>query len=214
MTMNPVGVHAAPIAGESLHHDRSARFDPVRAGAAALLLGGPLSLVFHALWRIGHGPTVVNEHGIVLGLTNDQWSHLNGIWIVPVALGVVATCLVHRGRLSTLAGALTVTGLALSGISAWVWALYSLGTIVLYAGVLCLAVTVLRSGLLPRWSGAALWGSLICFLPLLVAPEAVVASTIVTAPFQLQVEDVIASGTAFGWTALGLGLARSSPGRV
>jgi hypothetical protein len=38
----------------------------------ALLLGGPLALAFHVLYGLGHGPTIVNEHGVVLGLTNDQ----------------------------------------------------------------------------------------------------------------------------------------------
>ena len=69
----------------------------VLSAALALLVGGPARLVLHVLWRIGHGPTVVNEHGVVLGLTNDEWSHLGPLWAVPVAFAVAVVAALHQG---------------------------------------------------------------------------------------------------------------------
>jgi hypothetical protein len=125
----------------------------VLRGALALLIGGPLSLVFHVLWKVGHGPTVVNEHGVVLGLTNDRSSYLSAVWTVPVALGVVAVCSLHRGRLSRVAAVLTVLGLARNTVAAFVRELYSIGGLVLNAGVLCLSIMILRGGVLPPCHG-------------------------------------------------------------
>lgn len=181
----------------------------VRLGSAALLVGGPLSLVFHTLWRVGHGPTVVNEHGVVLGLTNDQWSYFGGIWMALVAVGVVAVCSLHSGRMSRVAGTLVVTGLAVGAVAAWVWVLYSIGALALYGGILCLAVTVLRGRVLPRTSGAALLLAVLSFVPVVVAPEAVYATLPTALPFPVEGQDFTALCAALGWTALGLGLARA-----
>lgn len=183
----------------------------VRRGALALLVGGPLSLVFHVLWKIGHGPTVVNEHGVVLGLTNDQWSYLSVAWTAPVAAGVVAACSVHRGRLSRIAAVLTVLGLALSTIAALVWELYSIGGLVLNAGVLCLSIMILRGQVLPRWSAWLLLLALVAFIPLAVVNDAVLSLSTNALPFRVQGEDVIVLLAAIGWTALGVALLRARP---
>ncbi len=183
----------------------------VRRGALALLVGGPLSLVFHVLWKIGHGPTVVNEHGEVLGLTNDQWSYLSVVWTAPVAAGVVAACSVHRGRLSRVAAVLTVLGLALSTIAAFVWELYSIGGLVLNAGVLCLSIVILRGRVLPRWSAWLLLLALVAFIPLAVVNDAVLSLSTNALPFRVQGEDVIVLLAAIGWTALGVALLRARP---
>lgn len=180
----------------------------VRRGALALLVGGPLGLVFHVLWKVGHGPTVVNEHGVVLGLTNDQWSHLAAVWTVPVALGVVAACSLHPGRLSRVAAVLVVLGLAASTVAAWVWELYSIGALLLNAGILCLSVVILRGRILPRWSAWALLLALVSFVPFAVANDAVLSMSTTALPFRVQGEDVIALLAALGWTALGLALFR------
>lgn len=180
-----------------------------RSGAAALLVGGPLSLVFHVLWRIGHGPTVVNEHGVVLGLTNDQWSYLSGAWMALVAVGVVAVCSMHRGRLSAVAGSLTTIGLALSAVANWVWSLYAIGLVVQYAGTLCLAILLLRGRSLPRVSGYALLVAVVTFLPLTFATESVIAANDVL-PGPVLGWDLIAGCAAAGWTLLGYGLVAAS----
>ena len=178
----------------------------LRRGAVALLVGGPLSMLFHVLYGIGHGPTVVNEHGVVLGLTNDQWSYLGGIWMALVGVGVVMTGSLHNGRLSTAATRLVLAGLVLSAVAAWVWVLYSIGAVLLYAGVLCLAVTVLRGRVLPRWSAFGLLVAVASFLPLTITPDEVVRPSSSPLGFEVEGEDVIAFLSAAGWTTLGLGL--------
>lgn len=180
-----------------------------RPEALALLVGGPLSLAFHALWRIGHGPTVVNEHGVVLGLTNDQWSHLAGIWAVLVAIGVVAVCRRHGGRLSSVAGGLTVTGLALGAVASWVYPLYSVGAVVQYVGMLLLGLLVLRRAELPRVGGMALLVAVALFLPTPVRPDLPYVEIPSGLPFVVQLQDLTALGAALAWVLLGTGLARS-----
>ena len=54
----------APTASPTAARPVSSRI--VRTAALALLIGGPASMALHVLWRLGHGPTVVNEHGVVL----------------------------------------------------------------------------------------------------------------------------------------------------
>ncbi len=181
----------------------------LRRGAVALLVGGPLSLAFHVLWQLGHGPTIVNEHGVVLGLTNDQWSYLSGAWRAPVAVGVVLACSLYGGPLRMVARVLVVAGLALGAVAVKVWTLYSLATLILYAGMLCLAVLILRGSVLPRWSGAALLLAVVSFLPVMVAPDAVFSASTERFGLLLQAEDLIAFCAALGWTVLGFGLARN-----
>lgn len=181
----------------------------LRRGAAALLVGGPLSLVFHVLWRIGHGPTVVNEHGVVLGLTNDQWSYLSGGWMALVAVGVVAVCSQHGGRLSMVAGVLTVLGLALSAVASWLWPLYSIGAVTQYAGMLCLAVVVLRGRALPQLAGYGLLLAVVTFLPMIFATDAVIGASAVL-PGPVLGWDLIACCGAVGWIMLGYGLVTAS----
>jgi hypothetical protein len=173
--------------------------------AAALLLGGPLILAFHVLYGIGHGPTVVNQHGVVLGLTNDQWSRLSPLWMLLVAFGAAAVCRLHRARL--VQGVL-VTGLALHALSAWVWSLYAVGMVVLFTGTALLGVLVLRRGMLPRWSAAGLLACVAAFLPLVVAPGAFLSWTWTVLSVAVEAEDVLAVTTAAAWTLLGVGLAR------
>jgi hypothetical protein len=116
----------------------------VRAGVPALLLGGPLGLVFHVLYGLGHGPTVVNEHGVVLGLTNDQWSYVGASSDALVLMGVLAVATLHTGRVARTATWLLAVGLVLSSAAAWVFPLFSLGALLEFAGMACLAVAVLR----------------------------------------------------------------------
>lgn len=195
-----------PTGAGATHRDPRARSPLVRAGAVALLVAAPLNLVVHVLWRIGHGPTVVNEHGVVLGLTNDEWSYLGTAWQALLAFGVVAACSLHRGRLRTFAGTLTVAGIAITVAAKWIWPLYALGTLAQAAGTAALAVMVLRGRVLSRWAGVALLVAVVSFLPLPVAPDAVFA----TLPFAfgtgVEYQDVIALCDAAGWVALGLAL--------
>lgn len=103
--MDTVGV-AAARSPQAAAAQRRVPFPPVRLGALALLAGGTLSLVLHVLWKIGHGPTVVNEHGVALGLANDQWSHLGApVVALLLAVGVHAVAALHPGRLCTVATA-------------------------------------------------------------------------------------------------------------
>jgi hypothetical protein len=196
---------SSPVLAPAAHSSRL-----VRRGALALLIGGPLSLVFHVLWKVGHGTTVVNEHGVVLGLTNDQWSYLSAFWTVPVAVGVVTACSLHRGRLSRVAAVLTVLGLALNTVAAFVWELYSIGGLVLNAGVLCLSIMILRGGVLSPWSAWLLLLALIAFIPLAVVNDAVLSLSTNALPFRVQGEDVIVFLSALAWTALGVALFRVS----
>jgi hypothetical protein len=179
-----------------------------RAGVPALLVGGPLALVFHVLYGLGHGPTVINEHGVVLGLTNDQWSQVAVTWRVLVLVGVLAVGSLHTSRLARTATGLLVPGLLLSAVATWVWPLYAIGSLLEFGGLACLAVAVLREGVLPRWSGLALVAPVLAFLPVPLAPEAVISAEWTVGGFLLQSEDVIAACVAVGWLALGLGLAR------
>jgi hypothetical protein len=180
----------------------------IRVGSVALVVGGVLSVAFQALWKVGHGPTVENEHGVVLGLTNDQWSYLSGVWMLLVAVGVVVVCRLHRGRAARAAAVLVVTGLAAGALSAWIWPLYSLGAVVRVVGIVCLAVVVVRGGVLPRWSGAVLLLPVVVFLPVLVSPDAMLAVWPTPLPFRVQTEDVVVALEAVGWVVLGVALRR------
>ena len=180
----------------------------LQAGVPALVVGGPLALVFHVLYGLGHGPTVVNEHGVVLGLTNDQWSQVAVTWRALVLVGVLAVASLHSSRLARTATGLLVAGLLLSVVATWVWPLYALATLLEFGGLACLAVAVVREGVLPRWSGLALGLPVLAFLPLPFAPSAVMSAEWTVAGVLLQSEDVIAAAVAAGWLALGLGLAR------
>ena len=178
--------------------------------AVALLVGGPLSLLLHVLWRVGHGPTVVNEHGVVLGLTNDQWSHLGWVWSASVAFGVMGICALHAGRLARTARAVVVAGLALGAASAWLWPLYSVGALVLHAGLACLAVVLARGEVLPRTATVLPALSVLVFLPVTVVPESMLAGDAL--PLSLQGQDVLAALTAAAWTLLGVVLLRTGRG--
>jgi hypothetical protein len=182
----------------------------LRAGAPALLLGGPLAMVFHVLYGLGHGPTVVNEHGVVLGLTNDQWSQVGVTWRVLVLVGVLAVGALHTSRLARTATGLLVAGLVMSVVATWIWPLYAVATLLEFSGLACLAVAVVREGVLPRWAGRVLWLPVVAFLPLPLAPEAVISAEWTVRGFLLQSEDLIAAAVALAWSVLGLGLARAS----
>jgi hypothetical protein len=174
----------------------------------ALLLGGPLALVFHVPYGLGHGPTVVNEHGVVLGLTNDQWSYVGASWRALVLVGVLAVATVHTGRLARTATGLLTLGLVLSAAAAWVFPLYSLGALLEFAGLGCLAVAVLCERVLPRWCGIALALPVLAFLPVPLARDAVISAEWHVSGVLLQSTDVLATLVAAGWLALGLGVAR------
>lgn len=180
-----------------------------RAGVPALLLGGPLALAFHVLYGLGHGPTVVNEHGIVLGLTNDQWSQVGVSWRLLVLVGVLAVGSLHTSRLARTATGLLVGGLLVSMAATWIWPLYAAGTLLESSGMACLAVAVVRERVLPSWSGRVLWLPVLAFLPVPLAPEAVLSAEWTVAGFLLQSEDVLAASVAVAWVGLGLGLARA-----
>lgn len=181
------------------------RLPSLRPAALALLVGGPLSLAFHVLYSIGHGPTVLNEHGVVLGLTNDQWSRLSPLWMLLVGIGAAAACRLH-GAVRTQR--VLVAGFALHAMSAVVWPLYAVGLLVLFTGTALLGVAVLRGGLLPRWAGWPLLVAVAVFVPLVVAPGPVVAWTGTVLSVAVEAEDLMAGSFALAWTMLGAGLAR------
>jgi hypothetical protein len=184
--------------------------DRVVGGAAlALLVGGPSSLALHALWRIGHGPTVVNEHGVVLGLTNDQWSHLGLLWAVPVALGVVVAMSLHSGRSARAAAWLSSAGLLGGAAAAWIWPLYSVSALVLGAGLVCLALTVGRGRVLPRRLAVPPVLAVAALLPFALWPDVVYAVETTIASVNLDLTDLPVLAQAATWTALGAALLRS-----
>ena len=158
---------------------------------------------------MGHGQTVVNEHGVVLGLTNDQWSHLGWTWALLLGYGVAAVCARHRGRLASAARLLVVTGLGLSALAAWVWPLYALGGIVTYAGMACLALLVARGGVLPRWSAVPVLLSVLVFLPVVAVPDVMLASGHL--PLALTGADLLAAVTGAAFAGLGAALLRATP---
>lgn len=180
-------------------------------GASALLVGGPLAMAFHVLWSIGHGPTVVNEHGVVLGLTNDQWSWLSPAWMALVAVGVVTVGRLHTDGLSRTGVRLVLAGLLLSALATVVFVLFSIGLLLLNAGLLCLGSAVLRARILPWWSGVGLLGAVATFVPLLVAPATFIDAAVIVGPVLLQAENVLAAATTLGWTLLGAGLLLGCP---
>lgn len=180
----------------------------VRSAALALLLGGPAGLALHVLWRIGHGPTVVNEHGVVLGLTNDQWSHLGSLWAVPVAFGVAVVMALHPGRTASAAAWLTGAGLVLGAAAAWIWPLYSLGALALGAGLTCLAVTLRRGGVLPCRLAVPAALAVASFVPFVFWPDAMYAVEATVASVNLDLTDLPVVAQAATWTALGLALLR------
>jgi hypothetical protein len=201
-TTVPYPATSAPIAARGVP-------DRVVGGAAlALLVGGPASLALHALWRIGHGPTVVNEHGVVLGLTNDQWSHLGPLWAVPVALGVVVAMSLQPGPSARAAAWLSSAGLVGGAAAAWVWPLYSVSALALGAGMVCLALTVWRGRVLPRWLAVPPLLAVAALLPFAVWPDLMYAVETTIASVNLDLTDVPVVAQAGTWTVLGAGLLR------
>jgi hypothetical protein len=178
----------------------------VGAAALALLVGGPASLALHALWRIGHGPTVVNEHGVVLGLTNDQWRHLGPLWAVPVALGVVVAMSLHSGRSGRAAAWLSSAGLVGGAAAAWIWPLYSVSALVLGAGLLCLSLTVWRGRVLQRWLAVPPAIAVTALLPFALWPDVMYAVETTIATVNLDLTDLPVVAQAVTWTALGAAL--------
>ena len=180
----------------------------IRIAALALLVGGPASLALHVLWRIGHGPTVVNEHGVVLGLTNDQWSHLGPLWALSVAFGVAVVTALHPGRTAGAAAWLTGAGLVGGAAAAWIWPLYSLGALALGAGLACLTVTLWRGRVLAHWLAIPPALALAAFAPFVFWPDVMYAVEATVASLNVDLTDLPVVAEAVTWTALGVALLR------
>ena len=80
----------------------------------------------------------------MLGLSNDEWSHVGPLLAVPVAFAVAVVAALHTGRTARAAAWLTGAGLAGGAAAAWIFPLYSLSALALGAGLACLAATLWR----------------------------------------------------------------------
>jgi hypothetical protein len=180
----------------------------IRTAAMALLIGGPASLALHVLWRIGHGPTVVNEHGVVLGLTNDEWSRLGPLWAVPVAFSVAAVMALHPGRIARASAWLTGAGLVVSAAAAWIWPLYTLGTLALGMGLACLSVTLWRGRVLARWLAVPPAIAVVALVPFVIWSDAVYAVQATVVSVSVDLADLPVLAGAVTWTVLGVALLR------
>ena len=179
----------------------------VLSAALALLVCGPARLVLHVLCKIGHGPTVVNEHGVVLGLTNDEWSHWGLLGAVPVAFAVAVVATLHTGRTAREAQPALLTGAGLLGgaTAAWIWPLYALSALALGAGLACLAAMLwpaicwhAGSPSRRRWRSPR--GSFVFW------PDAMYAAAATVASLNLGLTDLTVVAQAVTWTALGVAL--------
>ena len=196
----------APTASATAARPVSSRI--VRTAALALLIGGPASMALHVLWRLGHGPTVVNEHGVVLGLTNDEWSYLGPLWAVPVACAVAVVMTLHGGRTARATAWLTGTGLVVGAAAAWIWPLYTLGAVALGAGLACLAVTLWRGRVLAPWLAVPPALAVIVFVPFALWLDTVYAVEATVASISVNMADLPVVAQALTWTALGVALLR------
>jgi hypothetical protein len=180
----------------------------VRSAALALLVCGPARLVLHVLWKIGHGPTVVNEHGVVLGLSNDEWSHFGLLGAVPVAFAVAVVAALHTGRTARAATWLTGAGLVGGAAAAWIWPLYSLSALALGAGLACLAATLWRGRVLARWLAVPPALAVAAWVPFVFWPDAMYAAEATVASINVDLSDLTVVAQAVTWTALGVALLR------
>ena len=196
----PTPAPSAPAAG--VGPDRI-----VLTAALALLVSGPARLALHVLWGLGHGPTIINEHGVVLGLSNDQWSHLGPLFAVPVAFAVAVVAALHTGRTARAAGWLTGAGLAGGAAAAWIWPLYSLSALALGAGLACLSAT-LWHGPLARWLAAPPALAVAAWAPFVFWPDAMYAVETTVASYNVDLTDLTVVAQAVTWTALGAALLR------
>ena len=178
----------------------------VLSAALALLVCGPARLVLHVLYKIGHGPTVVNEHGVVLGLSNDEWSHWGLLGAVPVAFAVAVVAALHTGRTARAAAWLTGAGLVGGAAAAWIWSLYSLSALALGAGLACLAAMLWRGHLLARWLAVPPALAVAAWVPFVFWPDAMYAAEATVASVNLDLTDLTVVAQAVTWTALGVAL--------
>lgn len=181
-------------------------------GVPALAVGGAAGLAFHVLYDIGHGPTVVNEHGEVLGLTNDRWSHLSGAALLLLALGVV-----HLGRrcpTRTMRAAvwLLVIGFLVRALANWWYGCYVPGELLLLAGRALLVAAVVRTAVLPTWSVVPLAASVAWMVAFVSAPDAMYDTTVDVTGVAVSGADLLAGLTALAWVALAAGV-RATDGR-
>ena len=211
MTTQTTTTTPAPIPAPATQASTAARVVPdriVRSAALALLVCGPARLVLHVLWKIGHGPTVVNEHGVVLGLSNDEWSHLGLMGAVPVAFAVAVAAALHTGRTARAAAWLTGAGLVGGAAAAWIWPLYSLSALALGAGLACLAATLWRGRSLARWLAVPPALAVAAWVPFVFWPDAMYAAEATVASFNVDLTDLTVVAQAVTWTALGAALLR------
>ena len=178
----------------------------VLSAAVALLVCGPARLVLHVLYKIGHGPTVINEHGVVLGLTNDEWSHWGLLGAVPVAFAVAVVAALHTGRTARAAAWFTGAGLVGGAVAAWIWSLYSLSALALGAGLACLAAMLWRGHLLSRWLAVPPALAVAAWVPFVFWPDAMYAAEATVASVNVDLTDLTVVAQAVTWTALGLAL--------
>ena len=180
----------------------------VLSAALALLVCGPARLVLHVLYKIGHGPTVINEHGVVLGLTNDEWSHWGLLGAVPVAFAVAVVAAMHTGRTARAAAWLTGAGLVGGAAAAWIFPLYSLGALALGAGLACLAVTLWRGRLLARWLAVPPALAVAALVPFVFWADGMYAAEATVASFNTDLTDLTVVAQVVTWVALGAALLR------
>jgi hypothetical protein len=180
----------------------------VLSAALALLVGGPARLVLHVLYKIGHGPTVINEHGVVLGLTNDEWSHLGPLGAVPVAFAVAVVSVLHTGQTARAAAWFIGAGLVGGAAAAWIWPLYSLSALALGAGLACLTAMLWRGRLLTRWLAIPPALAVAAWAPFVLWSDAMYEAETTVASINADLTDLTVVAQAVTWTALGVALLR------
>lgn len=175
-------------------------------GPVGLAAGGALGFVFHVLYQLGHGPTVRNEHGEVLGLTNDTWSHLGLVWIALVALGVLGFTAVDGGRRMRRIVGVLLLGLALEYGASWIFILYVPSQLIAVAGRAWLAVHILRRRTMPSWTAVPTLVALTAWLWLPIDADSMYDWRMEVGPWPIHYDDLLAVLSTLAWLALGAGL--------
>ena len=144
----------------------------------------------------------------MLGLTNDEWSHLGPLWAVPVACAVAVLMTLHAGWTARATAWLTGTGLVVGAAAAWIFPLFSLGWLALAAGLACLcrdAVARPSAGTLVAVPPAL---AVVAFVPFVFWSDTVYAVEATVASTSVNLADVPVLALVFTWTALGVALLR------
>ena len=177
-----------------------------RLAAGALLAAGPGAIVFHVVYGISHGSTVVNENRVVAGLSNHEWARVAIVWMLFAAVGVIGIHRVQRGLVSGFAVTLIVLGLVLQGLAAWSFDLYVPAILALYTGLSLLALGIISAGRLPSWAAVAPCIAVLAWSPFPIASDEVYALEVAPAGLVLHGDDLIALACGIPWFALGCAL--------